>query len=207
MPYVLVGGLALLAAAAFGARRVARKGDDGAPTIRDTDSRGILEADEKELAAMLARVEAVEEPEPVMGAMCYEPVAMPQVAEYVCPVCGEKTVYDGSQARLVEYELPEARRIMSEMTEVTDLDLALDESPFCAACVPETDSLPGMILRVRYDGGSEVSNVVTVTDLRMLRGFLRGRLYYLTFNDAQRPLKPHVPRLRELLGLPGEEQS
>jgi hypothetical protein len=34
---------------------------------------------------------------------------------------------------------------------------------------------------------------------------VRGRLYYLTFNDAQRPLKPHIERLRELLGLPGEE--
>jgi predicted RNA-binding Zn-ribbon protein involved in translation (DUF1610 family) len=172
MPYVLVGALALLAAAAFGARRASRKGGDGSPMIGSAGSRGILQAGEKELAAMLARVEATEEPEPVVGAMCYEPVAMPQVAEYVCPVCGEKTVYEGSEARLVEFELPEARRIMGEMAAVTDLEMELDESRFCQACDEEGVETPEMVLRVQWDDGREVSNVVSVTDLRMLRGFL-----------------------------------
>lgn len=205
MIYLMLAALAMLAAAAFGARRTPSKEGDGGNILPSVDEPELLELDEKELMAIIDRVRVAEEPEPVMGAMCYEPIAMPQVAEYVCPACGEKTTYHGSVARLIEFDLPEARRLMGEITTVSNLELELDESQFCAACGSEADSLPEMVLRVRYEDGSEHASEVSVTDLRMLRGLLRGQLYYLTFNDAQRPLKPHLPHLRQLLGLPPEE--
>lgn len=205
MIYWTIAVVGALASVLFGARRLSLKGGSSAGDLPNARDQELLRLDEKRLLAMLDRIRVAEEPEPVMGAMCYEPVAMPQVAEYVCPVCGEKTAYHGSAAQLVEFDLPEARRVMAEMAEVAGLELQLDERDFCAACAPDSDEVPEMLLRVRYEDGTEQVSAVSVTDLRMLRGFLDGRLYYLTFNDAQRPLKPHIPRLRELLGLPAEE--
>ena len=38
-------------------------------------------------------------------------------------------------------------------------------------------------------------------DLRLLRAFLAGKLKYDSDADSVRPIKKHLPRLRELLGL------
>jgi hypothetical protein len=133
--------------------------------------------------------------------MCYEAMAYPAVAEYVCPVCGEKTVYDDGNTGFIEWELQGARRLAESIDQLTAFDVILDETVFCGFCTPDLEGEPYLMLRVRSDS-VETVNRVGLTDLRMLASFLEGRLYYLTSNDAQMPLQEHADRLRELLGMP-----
>ena len=65
------------------------------------------------------------------GACCYEMAAPPDRAEYVCPKCGEKTLYSKEQAWFVEQDVPNARRGMVELQKVAKRGVALDESQFC----------------------------------------------------------------------------
>jgi len=44
-------------------------------------------------------------------------------------------------------------------------------------------------------------NRVSISDLRKLDSFLQGRLYWVTDNDGQEPLKEDAELIRELLGL------
>ncbi len=151
---------------------------------------------------LLARLENEPPPESTMGAMCYSPVMAPLSANYVCPVCGEKTLYDSSWAAAIDWELPSCRRFAESINENTDFQIVLNESLFCDFCSPDSasDNL-SLLLEVTHENGETVVNPVTITDLRMLDSFLQGNLYYLSSTDAQNPLKGHSDRIRSLLGL------
>lgn len=155
---------------------------------------------------MLARLEREEAPEPVFGAMCYEMMAAPSVAEYICPICGEKTVYmdEYTQTAFISWELDGARRLAESIDAMTDLDIVLDETLYCSSCCAEEVEDPYLVLRVIHENGDTFENRVSLTDLRKLDSFLRGRLYWLTDNDSQEPLKDDADRIRELLGFEEE---
>ncbi|MEA3266268.1 MAG: hypothetical protein U9P42_04925 [Candidatus Fermentibacteria bacterium] len=151
---------------------------------------------------LLTRLENEEPPEQTMGAMCYEAMAAPEVAEYICPVCGEKTMYNYSQSAFINWELEGCRRMVESINSNTDFNIALDERLFCDFCSPDAgEEEPVIRLQVFLENGIEITNTVSVNDLRMLDSFLQGHLYYTTSNDAQLPLKNHAARMRELLGL------
>ena len=153
---------------------------------------------------LLARLENEPPPESTMGAMCYSPVRAPLSANYVCPDCGEKTLYDSSWAAAIDWELPSCRRFVESINENTDFEVELNESLFCDFCSPDSASLSdnlSLLLEVTHENGETVVNPVTITDLRMLDSFLQGNLYYSTSNDAQNPLQGHSDRIRTLLGL------
>lgn len=150
---------------------------------------------------LLARLEREEPPEPVFGAMCYEMMAAPAVAEYICPVCGEKTLYEDFQTAFIEWELQGARRLAESIDAATEFDVTLDETLFCSYCSEDTVDQPYLILRVVPEEGEVVMNRVSITDLNKLDSFLQGRLYWLTDNDSQEPLQNDGDRIRELLGL------
>jgi hypothetical protein len=157
-----------------------------------------------EIVKMLDRVEASAEPEQVMGAMCYEPMALPDVMEYICPVCGQKTVYSDETTWMM-YEIEASRQVFDQIRDVSRLDLALDETSFCSFCRPgETDHR--IELLVTWDDGSASTSRVGTEDLRMLLGFLEGRLSYVTANDAEIPIRPSLERIEELLGVEGTEE-
>jgi hypothetical protein len=158
----------------------------------------------EEINALLERLESREPPESVMGAMCYAPMAYPEVAEYICPVCGEKTLYRGNETALIEWELPGLRRMAENIDGLTDFHVVLDESQFCGFCSGEEFADPCVLLRVSTSDSSEVVNSVSSMDLRMLESFLQGNLYYLTSNDGQEPLQDHAERIRQLLGIPAD---
>ncbi len=149
---------------------------------------------------LLARLENEPPPASTMGAMCYSPVMAPTSADYICPDCGEKTLYDYSHAAFIEWELPGCRRFVESINENTDFEVKLDESLFCDFCTPDSDGL-SLLLEVTHENGETVVNAVTITDLRMLDSFLQGNLYYSTSNDAQYPLQDYSERIRTLLGL------
>jgi hypothetical protein len=154
---------------------------------------------------LLARLENLPAPDPVMGAMCYEPIACPATAEYTCPVCGEKTVYSYSQSAFIEWELQGCRRLVESINSTTEFPVELDETLFCEFCTPENrEEDPWLVLVVTPEEGLPVTNRVTIEDLRMLDSFLQGNLYYSTSNDGEIPLREYAGRMRELLGLKEE---
>ncbi|MCD4701489.1 MAG: hypothetical protein K8S24_06495 [Candidatus Aegiribacteria sp.] len=149
----------------------------------------------------LARLEMEEPPEHVMGAMCYEAMVHQAVAEYVCPVCGEKTIYNDFQTVFIEWELQGCRRMVESINEYTEFDVSLDETLFCDFCSDSQDEEPALMLRVTSTDSTETVNRISILDLRMLEAFLQGDLYYTTFNDGHEPLQEHAERIRELLGV------
>ena len=154
---------------------------------------------------LLARLEIKEPPQATMGAMCYEAMAAPAVAEYICPVCGEKTIYNYSQSAFINWQLDNCRRLAESINSRTDFEILLDEGLFCDFCSPDAgDEEPALLLCVIRENGEEVVNRVNIYDLMKLDSFLGGNLYYLTETDGEEPLQDSAERIRELLGLEKE---
>jgi len=158
-----------------------------------------------EVKRLLATVERAQAPEPKMGAMCYEMVSAPARMEYVCPACGEKTLYEKEVSLTWTYQLDACRRLFKglPMRET----MTLDESSFCRKCQPGTNA-PSLRLLIRFDDGTtNVVSPVRSEDLRLLRDFLGGKLAAKDAQDFETPLKTHLPRLRLLLGVPGNRST
>ncbi len=206
MPYAIVLALLLAAATALGAvRHVTRQGNALNVLGIEVKLSDLGSVSWDEVDTLLNRLQSQEEPDPVMGAMCYSIAAYPEVAEYICPVCGEKTEYSTYDTQFTEWELQGSRRLFDSISAATELDMVLDETRFCGFCTPFEYETPGLYLVLTREDGTVVSNQVTEHDLMILESFLMGRLYYITWNDGQEPLKPYAERIRELLGLPAEE--
>ncbi len=132
--------------------------------------------------------------------MCYKPAAPAARLEYVCPVCGEKTLYTNVVSQRWTFELENCRRLFKELPHHEAM--ALDESNFCRKCRPTAkEAILELVLRFD-DGTTNVVSNVTSRDLRLLRDFLGGRLAVKDEVGLETTsIKQHLPRLRELLGL------
>ncbi len=176
-----------------------------AATMLDISPEDIMTLSATQVNMLLTRLDNEEPPEQMMGAMCYEMMAAPEVSEYICPVCGEKTIYNYSQSAFIEWELEGCRRMADSINANTDFEIILDEALFCDFCSPDAgDDEPEMLLRVIHQDGTEVVNTIYITDLRKIDSFLQGNLYYFDSTDGQIPLHGSAERIRELLGLEEE---
>jgi len=139
-----------------------------------------------------------------MGAMCYDMAEPPDRIDYVCPACGEKTLYArddknrGSLTFFLSYQLQECREIAKK---VKGLDIVLGEHEFCRKCSPATKA-PVLILKVNYPGEkTHVVRDVHEDDLGLLVEFMNNSDRHVGGQGRETPLKDYVPRLRELLGI------
>jgi len=161
-----------------------------------------------EIAAKLAKLATSKPPTKLaQGAMCYEVMAPPDRMEYVCPACGEKTLYatEGEGASpdahaaiaTMQFELEGCRRLAKQ---IAGLDLALDESAFCRKCTPEGQA-PRLCLVVRYAGQDTPHRAegISTDDLVLIQEFLAGKDRHVSA-DWESPLKKHLSRLQFLLG-------
>ncbi len=170
--------------------------------IAEFSPKKLLAMSPTQINVLLARLDAEEAPGITMGAMCYDIASPPELAEYTCPVCGEKTLYDISQSSFITRELEGCRRMAESINEYTDFEITLDEGLFCDFCSADAEGEnPTLILRVIHANGFQVLNEVSVTDLRMLDSFLQGNLSYWTDTEARYPLKEYTVRMRDLLGV------
>jgi hypothetical protein len=172
----------------------------GPPVVLSAEQVEVL--DREAIRALLRRVAEAQPPKNLsMGAMCYSIAPPPQRADYLCPTCGGRTLYEKGLARLVEWELQEARREFEELKKVTGTAISFDESQFCRECKPDVRR-PQLVLKVTYQDGRQVTvSPVEPGDLRLLREFLSGKLVCTTGNDGEIPMKNVIPRLEELLGV------
>ncbi|MFO7627703.1 MAG: hypothetical protein R6V62_10615 [Candidatus Fermentibacteraceae bacterium] len=159
----------------------------------------LLESGRSRLRLMLFRIEREPAPDQIMGAMCYEPAAVPNRADYVCPVCGERTLYGYPEGYFILESIPPMRRIIEEM-EGNDFFSATLGETYCSVCHPGNE-VRGVTLVIAYPEGDTVRTAVTLHDLRILEGFISGGLSYTDYFDALLPLRGNTDRLRTLLGI------
>ena len=189
---ILMGG-ACLYAGAMG-QRPGGTNQTGVVAVKTRDLKGL---NRQQIQQMLQRVATAKPPAPKMGAMCYDMAAPPNRAEYVCPVCGEKTLYTQQQARRVSWELETCRRLMKE---IASSAVTLDESSWCKKCQPDAKE-PALALRLRFDDGTtRTVEKVNPEQLRLLRDFLGGKLLVKGETDMETPLKDKLGELEKLLG-------
>ena len=158
--------------------------------------RSLSKADlEKKLQALAKR----KAPMPKMGAMCYSMAAPPNRVDYVCPTCGEKTLYTNEVAFAIHWEVAACRREFKNVKKASELALKLDESSFCSHCAPAAQKHE-LQLVVTYSDGTTHASTVNHFELQVLGAFLRGEDSFKTDNESEMPLKEHLPLLRKMLG-------
>lgn len=139
------------------------------------------------------------------GAMCYEMAMLPSKATYVCPTCGERSLYSTPEEKFVRAvhtintDLPQMRRLIKT---ISGLDAKLDESEFCSKCEPKVDK-PEVVLVVTFGKGSKPHRVRSVNsnDIKLLAEFMAGKDKHVGATGNETPLKKHLKRISELLGV------
>jgi hypothetical protein len=187
--------------------------------VTSTDQIKALDRNEiRALLKELANAPPPKDAELSAGAMCYKPASPPKRADYVCPKCGERTVYDESDktlpleqaekgsAALVKWGVPSCRRTMQTLRKLTGDAITLDESQFCRKCSPQASS-PKLVLHILFKGEKETRDIerVTCDDLQLLTDFFARKATGEGDRDARFPLKDGLPRLQELLGVKADE--
>lgn len=208
MPLISVIGIIVVTMVILiGAAGCSRKSAPAKQSQPQVTAGAIRSMSQADIEKMLRKLETKTSPKAKMGAMCYSMAAPPDRAEYVCPTCGEKTLYTTDQARAVAWDLQSCRREFESIMKSTKLLLSLSESSYCKHCQPDAEKQE-LTLTITYEGG-RVHSITPVTeyDLRLLRDFLKGKLSYETFNEGSHPLKDSSTRLRELLGMKKPDSS
>lgn len=203
MPWAI--GLVAVLAGLFLAGLAVRARGQVEPPIPTVER--MTRASNAEIERMLSRIEERPAPKEKMGAMCYDMCLPPPVTEYVCPVCGEKSLYPAKENRWSTplNRLEGLRRLQREAQAEAGrrgAAVALDEQAFCRHCRPQAAEEPSAALVVRLPDGRETrTETFTEEDLRLLRDFFAGKDVRVGPQDDETPLKRSLPRLRDLLGL------
>lgn len=208
MPWLLGMAMVLcgIGLAAFALRANAQAGPGGVTVEK------VSQASNAEIERMLRAVEAGPVPELKMGAMCYAPLPPMTHYEYVCPVCGEKTLF-AAEARqnwipaTVIDSLRRARDAAAAAAAKVGAAVALDEKQFCRKCQPGFADVPQAAVVVTLpDGREQRTEAIQLQDLWILRDFFGGKNVLVGGNESESPLKGSLPRLRELLGMTQAEE-
>lgn len=169
---------------------------------------GIKSLDRAAVRALLKRLADTPPPTKLSaGASCYKPISLPDRADYICPKCGERTLYIKDGSFDVKYSIPDCRGPIKEIRELAGNAISFDESQFCRKCSPKVRN-PKLILRIAFAGEPtrEIERF-NADDLRILRDFLAGKLVSKNGTDWELPLKSSLPRLQELLGVKLDEPA
>jgi hypothetical protein len=134
-----------------------------------------------------------------MGAMCYEVAAPPKRAEYICPVCGEKTLYSSQYVSVILQHIPVGRSMAKQ---IKGIGFRLDESQFCKKCSPDVKE-PQLCIITKLKDESTESKCCGVysEDFDIISEFISGKFIHKTDYDSEEPMKDHIDRLKQLLNL------
>lgn len=157
-----------------------------------------------ELRRMLAAIEAASSPEEMESAMCYATVEPEWDREYLCPTCGERTLYPNGAPSLPMFELEACRREFELANRLGRLTMVLDESSYCSRCRPDAQTQALALTVFHADGTKHTTAPVISSDFRELRCFLEGQMSYDDGPGQDGTLIGNTYRLRQLLGIPLE---
>jgi ribosomal protein L37AE/L43A len=179
-----------------------KTGGESAPNS-DPQGTGLTASSKVDIDRLLKRL--ADKPVPTkleMGAMCYDMAMPPERAEYVCPTCGTKTIHalnhlengwDAPALSVKQY------RTYIEQLNKLGLVSKLDETFLCSACKKE--GVSGLFLEVTIKGRVVRNALQRDDDLRKLIAFVQGDLAWKGDQDRELPLKPELPRIKQLLGV------
>jgi len=193
-----MGVLAIFSFGTMGCKQLIKKSYTDKDISPDDTIKGKFKREYiKEKLSALAESPDVKELKP--GAMCYAAVQNTDSIHYVCPKCGEKTLYTAAEGFFVARELSYCRGYAAAITEI---ELKLDESQFCKKCCPRVKN-PELCIDYKFADDEKTTEVCNINsnDLILIKEFLQGKDKHKTFNDGEEQLKLYVPRLRELLGI------
>jgi len=142
-----------------------------------------------------------------IGAMCYEQAIPPNRGEYVCPVCGKKTLYSNNHKIIkVVNDIFTYRKMVKQLNE-KGLDIKLNETELCKNCHPLNTNYK-LCITIKYNR-SESYKICDITqdDLRLISDFLDEKTIHEFLNEREEPLKNFIPRLRILLGVPASDEK
>jgi hypothetical protein len=132
------------------------------------------------------------------GAMCYEMSVPPDRNEYVCPKCGQKTIYTNTSLFSIIDDAKSCRLIVAN---IKNLTLRLEEKNFCQYCDPDTNAAPSMTLYLKYKGEEkeEVIKDVSKESLELIWAFMNGQTTLASFNERETPLKEYIDQISSIL--------
>jgi hypothetical protein len=140
---------------------------------------------------------------------CYMTGMRLTTAEYICPVCGYKTLYDKDRTAWVVKEIVGYRRGFDQLNRVSPLKMTLDESSLCAQCSPNATEHQVGLTVTHGDGTSQTTSPVSWNDLSILREYFEGHLTDYTPNMTPGMIRENTFRIGQLLGrdIPSPEQK
>ena len=134
--------------------------------------------------------------EPV-GAMCYKVAAPPERAEYICPTCGEMTLYPTYASGTLD-SIPSYRNLVKKIKKIY---VKLDESQFCDKCSPNTKTRDlCLIVKASKDSNPHKTCDITKDDIMLLYEYSEGIKEHDNYYEKV-PLANYEARLEELLGV------
>lgn len=179
-----------------------KTGGESTPNT-DPQGTGLTASSKVDIDNLLKRVAEKPVPEELrMGAMCYEMAMPPERAEYVCPSCGTKTIHALNHvSRGWRSEVLVIKQYRGYIEQLNKLGLAakLDESFLCSTCKKE--GVSGLFLEVTLGKQMVRTAITDMNDLRKLIAFVQGDLIWKGDQDRELPLKPELPRIKQLLGI------
>ena len=157
-----------------------------------------------ELAQKLQALEKAPAPTKLApGAMCYKPAGLQARQEYVCPTCGQKTVYAVAQNRTAILALRQTDTYRRQIKEIQALGLpcSLDETAFCQNCGKDAQTKGFFLVIAWPDRTVHRVQLHGNDDLLLVLEFLQGKTTHDAGMGGEKPLKEFLPRIHELLGI------
>ena len=142
---------------------------------------------------------------------------------YICPICGEETLYNFDWLYTIgKEEFIRNRsgkfepffftrndnyadivfcidRFQRKVKEIKNINISLDETEFCKYCSPYSPYVtkPILNLLINIDGESDTTKTqnVTCADIQLIYNFLNAPLFYKKFGDN------NIERIKELFGI------
>ncbi len=133
-----------------------------------------------------------------IGAMCYDMAPPPDRFDFICPDCGQSTLYPSP----FDYEfdkIPEYRNLVKKITKI---DVKLDESQFCSTCGHNLKRNPHLCLIVKYGKKAKEhkSCNITAENLNILYEYSEGMKEHKTPSGDLVPMSKYKKLLKEMLG-------
>jgi len=145
------------------------------------------------------------------NAMCYMMSDLPERMEYLCPVCSSKTLYEKKNVSLASHG--EYNSYLIDHIKKLGVDASLDATDLCSQCRKnKTTTKADFYIEVRM-GDRLTRTLLKPDDLTKIIAFLEKKDTWETskklFETTVKPLKPELPRIRQILGLdtPEEKQN
>lgn len=131
-----------------------------------------------------------------VGAMCYDTAAPLERTQYICPVCGEMTLYPWQSTNIDDVSY--YRKLVKKINKI---QVTLDESQLCEKCSPDAKTRK-LYLIVKNDKNAKPNKIsnFSANDIQLLYEYSEGMKEHTTLYGKM-PLINFKSRLEELLGI------